>query len=396
MHVSTISAASTVSAIIARADLAAAMPTILEAVEKRNTTPILGTVRITADGDGALLTGSNLDLEIRVRIPGAIDDRFGLCLDAHKLGELLKKAPTAEYVAIAQPEFPSPSFTKEGHPISRTMKADTDFERVTFGLPAEPVDDFPAGLGFNGSHSFTMSGAELRDHIAAVAGGISTEETRYYLNGIYMHFRDYDGVLTFVATDGHRLYRQDAGAPEGAEGMPGIIIPKGTISTLLKLLKGKACPAEVRVDVSDSRVSFRFGAVEIRSKVIDGTFPDYQRVIPLHNDRIAMVDTAQLQDSLAGVLAISDQKGRAVKMVFGDDVVSLHVNDPDNGTARTDCPVASYEGDPMEIGFNGKYLGAILDLCGKSTTIALADSGSPTLFHGDRTGWMAVLMPLRV
>ncbi|MEK1932056.1 MAG: DNA polymerase III subunit beta, partial [Pararhizobium sp.] len=226
---------------------------------------------------------------------------------------------------------------------------------------------------------------------------ISTEETRYYLNGIYIHTIESKGQLKLraVATDGHRLARADLEAPAGSEGMPGIIIPRKTVSELQKLVDNP--DVIVTVEVSDAKIRLTIGSIIMTSKLIDGTFPDYQRVIPTNNDKELKIDCQSFAQAVDRVSTISSERGRAVKLALSDGQLTLTVNNPDSGSATEELPVG-YDSDPLEIGFNAKYLLDITaQLSGTDAVFMLADPGSPTLVR-DMAGDDAlyVLMPMRV
>lgn len=402
MHNATAAASLAPSAVIERAQLAFAFETVKLATEKRNSLPILATARITGDGTSAIVTATDCDLEISVTIPGAVDSRLAMCLDVHKFADLLKKAPAADMVALSQPGAGSPA--ANGDPTF-DGKATADFERVTYKLPAIHPCNWPPLQAPDASTSahLDIPGAVARDSFAAVAGAISTEETRYYLNGVYMHRPD-NGAgraspLTLVATDGHRLYRQTVAAGDVLQNpdsfLPGVILPRKLVAILGKLWKGKACPESVAFTVAENRVAIEWGAVRIVAKTIDGTFPEYQRVIPSHNGNVARIGGAALTEGIKAVATISDEKGRAVRCTWDAGNVALSMQSPDAGSAHTDV-ACTYDGDGIEIGFNARYLIDLVAVAGESVSVAMGDAGSPALITGDRDGWTGVLMPVRV
>lgn len=394
-HFAFAAASELASAVVARSDLSAALAAASLVIEKRSTLPALSCARIVADGMGAAVIGTDMDMEIRVSMPGAVDSRLDLALNADRLSTLLRKAPASDMVAFSQPEWPALVKLPNGGERREPAIVVADFERVNFELAGAPGEDMPSFEDRAPAASFELPGSVLRMALERTAGAISTEETRYYLNGVFMH-SDHAGRLVFAATDGHRLYRQEL-AVNAPEGMPGVILPRKLVSVLAKLIKGKACPETVSIDVSDSRVAFRFSNVAIRSKVIDGTFPDYNRVIPRNNENVATLEAGAFGEGLAAVLCMTSERGRAAKLVFGDDAVSLHVTDPEHGRANAKVPVSIYRGDAMEIGLNGRYLGEVLALCDGETDFAMADSGAPVLVTCEAfAGWLAVVMPMRV
>lgn len=382
-------------AVIDRTALQIAMETGIHAVEKRGSYPILSNVRLTGDGNTLFVTTTDLDMEIVSAIPAAADAGFDITVTAHILRDLLKKAPAAEFVAFSQPEI----VESKGSDVF-DGQAGVEFDAVAYHISAIHPGDFPTfkAPSHNEARHFTLPGETLRDALDNVAFAISNEETRYYLNGVYMEVRD--GNLVFVATDGHRLCKQVLTAPEGAEGMPGAILPKKLVYTLQKLWDKKNTPDSVSLSVEQSRVRIQFGNVTITSKAIDGTFPDYQRVIPRNNDKAASIEIATLQKALEAVTVIAAPKGsKAVKFDFSDSGVTMTFRNPDQGTATTTIDAEVGFSDGLVIGFNAKYVGEFLkNLKGGSETITLTfnDAGSPTLITSDREGWLGVLMPMRV
>jgi DNA polymerase III subunit beta len=269
--------------------------------------------------------------------------------------------------------------------------------RSNFKLQCLPQADFPELSAGSFPHIFRLEAAALKGLIDKTQFAISTEETRYYLNGIYLHAHESGGKLKLraVATDGHRLARAEVTAPAGSEGMPGVIIPRKTVSELHKLVDQP--DVAVTVELSETKIRFTIGSVVLTSKLIDGTFPDYQRVIPTGNDKHLVIDRESFARAVDRVSTISSERGRAVKLSIADGQVTLAVNNPDSGSATEEIP-ADYSSDPLEIGFNAKYLlDVAAQLSGSQANFMLADAGSPTLIH-DATDEHAlyVLMPMRV
>ena len=266
--------------------------------------------------------------------------------------------------------------------------------RSSFRLPTLPVEDFPAISSNELPVNFSLTAADMRDLIDATRFAISTEETRYYLNGIYIHKAE-SGELCAVATDGHRLAMTRQALPSGAVQMPSIILPRKAVSELRKLLDD--FDGDVLVGLSETRAEFRFGVVRLTSKLIDGTFPDYTRVIPIGNDRIMQVAVSAFSAAVDRVSTIASEKSRSVKMVLKSGVLTLSASNTDASSATEELEV-SYDGPEMEIGFNARYL---LDIAGQVNSdvieFALADQGSPSLVRapGDEAS-LFVLMPMRV
>lgn len=396
------------TALVDRKALGRAVDIATTVVEKRNTLPILSNLKLTGNGSTLFVTGTDCDIEIAVSIAAAADAHFGVTVPAHTLKDLVKKAPDCEFVAFTAAEIEtqnrkSRTWNSETRDYDEVELDETfeecvtpaviDFEKVNYKLKALPASDFPV-LEMQPSHSFTLRGAVILDALNAVSIAISKEETRYYLNGVYFHAPD--NALCMVATDGHRLCKQEFSLADGCNGMPGVIIPRKTVALLEKIWKGKNCPDSVKVDVSETRIRFTFGDVVITSKVVDGTFPDYGRVIPAYNDKKATFNTAGMIEAVKAVTVITSERGRAVKFEFGKDTVHLSCNNPDSGSAHSDF-ACEYADDESEIGLNYLYLIDMLNTAGsEEVTFAMADAGSPVLITGEREGWLGVIMPMRV
>ena len=190
--------------------------------------------------------------------------------------------------------------------------------RSTFTLACLPPEDYPVMSAGELPHHFALSAAELRSLIDRTRFAISTEETRYYLNGIYLHATKNNEVpvVRAVATDGHRLARVEMTAPEGAAGMPGIIVPRKTVLELRKLVEEGDGEDEVQIALGDTKIRCAIGEAALTSKLIDGTFPDYDRVIPANNDKILEVDCKSFAEAVDRVSTISTERSRAVKLAI--------------------------------------------------------------------------------
>ncbi|MEO1687167.1 MAG: DNA polymerase III subunit beta, partial [Pseudomonadota bacterium] len=266
--------------------------------------------------------------------------------------------------------------------------------RSDFKLATLPKEDFPVMASSEYAVTFAEKAPTLRRLFDKSKFAISTEETRYYLNGVYMHVAE-GATLRCVATDGHRLARVDAALPEGAAEMPGVIVPRKTVGELRKILEDDE--AEVQVSVSETKVRFASGDVALTSKVIDGSFPDYSRVIPAGNPNRMEVDAAEFASAVDRVATVSAERARAVKLALTEDRLVLSVNAPESGAATEELAVA-YGAEPMEIGFNAKYLLEIAGQVDRENAVFLFKaSGDPTLVReGDDDSAIYVVMPMRV
>jgi DNA polymerase-3 subunit beta len=369
--------------ILERSNLLKSLNHVHRVVERRNTIPILSNVLLKADGGSLEMKATDLDLEVTEAVGANVEQAGATTVPAHLLYDIVRKLPEGAEVMLKLEESGSSMSIVSG--------------RSNFRLQCLPQADFPELSAGNFSHIFRMDSTALKDLIEKTQFAISTEETRYYLNGIFFHTHEADGALKLraVATDGHRLARAEIEAPAGAEGMPGIIVPRKTVSELQKLVDDPH--VAVTVELSDTKIRFTIGSVVLTSKLIDGTFPDYQRVIPTSNDKTLTIDRQSFAQAVDRVSTISSERGRAVKLSIADGQVVLTVNNPDSGSATDEIP-ADYDADPLEIGFNARYLlDVAAQLTGSEARFRLADAGSPTIIEDtadERT--LYVLMPMRV
>jgi len=351
-------------------------------VERRNTIPILSNLKLDA-GDGALaLNATDMDLDIIESVAADIATPGATTAPAHTLYEIVRKLPEGSQVDI--------NADGEGHLVLSSG-------RSRFTLSCLPTDDFPVLSGGDFGHEFTLPVGEVRALIDKTRFAISTEETRYYLNGIYLHAGDLDGtaVLRAVATDGHRLAQVDQPLPSGAVGMPGVIVPRKAVGELRKLVDETT--EDIAISLSENKIRFSFDDVVVTSKLIDGTFPDYQRVIPEGNDKQMEVNTKTFADAVDRVSVISSEKSRAVKLSLESGNLTLSASSSEDGSATEEIEV-SYDGEAMEIGFNAGYLLDIIrQIEGANTRMLLADAASPTILsEADDASALYVLMPMRV
>lgn len=352
-------------------------------VERRNTIPILSNVRLVA-GDGALeLTATDLDIQIVETTAVQVDQPGATTLPAHLLYDIVRKLADGAQAELTKDEGEGQFTLHSG--------------RSHFELQSRPAADFPDLAAGEMTHGFSLDANDLKKLIEKTRFAISTEETRYYLNGIYLHEAETGNgpVLRGVATDGHRLARVDLPLPPGASGMPGIIIPRKTVLELHKLLEDP--DGQVEISLSDAKIRFIINGTVLTSKLIDGTFPDYERVIPSDNKRELELDGAIFTRAVDRVSTVSSEKGRAVKLSLSSDKLILTVTNPDSGTATEEIAV-SYHDEPLDIGFNARYLA---DITGQiesgNASFRLADSGAPALvFDRDDDSAIYVLMPMRV
>jgi DNA polymerase III subunit beta len=369
--------------VIECSELARALGHVTSVVEKRTTIPILSNVMLRATGAALMLKATDLEREVVEQAPAQIGTPGAVTVPAHLLHDIVRKLPSG---------------------VEVEMKRDPEKERVTisagssrFALQCLPAEDFPDLAGGDFPHTFEVPAHDLKRMIDKTKFAISNEETRYYLNGIFLHTAEQGGkpTLRAVATDGHRLAQLDMERPAGAAGMPGVIIPRKTVHELHRLIE--ASTDGVTISVSPTKIRFEIGTVTLTSKLIDGTFPDYNRVIPQNNTKTLRVPNSEFISAVDRVSTIASERGRAVKLALDKGTLTLSVHNPEGGSATEEMAVDFGDG-ALDIGFNARYL---LDIAGQldsdTAQFKLADAGAPTIIRdGDDQTALYVLMPMRV
>ena len=370
---------------IDRSALLIALQHVHSVVERRNTIPILSNVLIEAKEDGVYLTSTDMDITVIEKVDlgeSEVTQLGTTTTSAQMLYDIVRKLPDNIKV-----EFLSEKNDRLG------IKASSS----SFSLNCLPSEDFPSIAQEDFKHSFNIDSSDLVRLIDKSSFAMSLEETRYYLNGIYLHAIKEDNVdkMRTVATDGHRLSRVDINLPQGAEGIPGVIIPRKTILEIRKILEDYT--GNVSLSISETKIKLSFNNVVLTSKLLDGTFPDYSRVIPEHNDKLVTISNQSISEAVDRVSTVSTDKTRAIKININKGSVVISATNPDKGSASEHLDVA-YNGDEVEIGFNSKYvLDVARQIKGSEIIIKLSDSVSPTLVYDkDDKEVLFVLMPMRV
>jgi DNA polymerase-3 subunit beta len=373
---------------IERAALLKALGHVQSVVERRNTIPILSNVLLSASRDGLAFSATDLDMEIIDQTPAHVEIPGQISAPAHMLYEIVRKLPEGADVALA--------FTGEDPRLHVAAG------RSGFHLPVLPAGDFPTMSSDGLSGPITIETADLIRLIDKTRFAISTEETRYYLTGIYLHTVVEDGRATLraVATDGRRLALADMPAPEGSAGAPGVIVPRKTVQEARRLMEDAG--ETVELQLSAEKVRFGFGDAALTSKVIDGSFPDYLRVIPRDNNRVMTVDNDLFAAAVDRVATISSEKSRSVKLAVEAGRVVLTVRNMEAGQAVEELEV-DYDGEPFEIGFNARYLlDVTAQIAGETAEFRFADRAAAStvldatlVLDPTDAGVQYVLMPLR-
>lgn len=354
-------------------------------VERRNTIPILSNVLLEAAEDSVSVTATDLDIQTIEPVTAVVSEPGRITVPAHTMFDIVRKMP-------------------EG-PISLSTENDRMTlvgGRARFSLPTLGADEFPQIQAGEMPITFSIPAATLSDMIRATRQSMSTEETRYYLQGIYLHLRrsSEDGWrLAATSTDGHRLSLSTTVAPEGTEALQGdalgVIVHRKCVIEISKIID--QVDGDVVISMSKTKIRFEMGRMTYISKLIDGTFPDYNRVIPTQNDLIVRIDADELAEGIDRVSTIASEKTRAVKVTIDRNRMTLSVNSPENGLATEELEI-EYDGRPIEIGFNSRYFLDALDLMkGKRVELAMNDAAAPVVIRaeGEKED-LGVLMPMRV
>jgi DNA polymerase-3 subunit beta len=368
---------------IERASLLKALNHVQSVVERRNTIPILSNVLLHAEKGTLSLTATDLDIEVVESVAADVVRAGATTASAHTLYDIVRKLPDGAQVQL--------EFGENDGRLSLSAG------RSRFQLQALPREDFPSMAAGTLPHKFSLASADLAELIDKTRFAVSTEETRYYLNGIYLHAHQEKNkhFLRAVATDGHRLARYETQAPKGAAEIPGIIVPRKTVNEVRKLLED--IEDAVSISVSETKIKFNLGSVTLTSKLIDGTFPEYQRVIPTGNDKMLEVVRDDFKEAIDRVSTVSTEKSRAVKLNLEKGKLTLSVVSPEAGTATEEL-IIEYKGAAIEIGFNARYIMDILErIDGAKAVFLFSDAGSPTLVkESEGEAALYVLMPMRV
>ena len=360
--------------------LFSAMSRISRIVERKNTIPILANVVLTAEGNKLTLRATDLDLQLTETIAATTATKGSTSVPAHMTFDILRKLPSGSQVVF------------EHQDTTLTAKCG----RSRFKLNTLPPQDHPALEMGDMAVSFELASGDLASLLDRTHFAISTEETRYYLNGIYLHPISEGSAkhLRAVATDGHRLAQTQITCPASAASMAGVIVPRKTVGELQKLVDGSE--EEVAIELSSQKIRVTSGNTVITSKLIDGTFPDYQRVIPAGNTKVMTLDKNEFESAIDRVATVAIGTSRAVKLSLSTGKLIMVVNNPDSGAATEELDV-DYVGDPLEIGFNSRYLLDVTsELEGERAILKFNDPGTPALVHSEGdVNSTYVIMPMR-
>lgn len=359
-------------------------------VERRHAIPILANIKLEAEKGGYLtLTTTDMDIAIQDKVKAEVSKTAGsTTVPVNVLFDIVRKIESDSDIFISQ---------KKASDSKVLLKVNTS----EFTIPSLPASEFPSFEVNKATHKFTIHSEVLKALFTKTRHAISNDETRYYLNGLYLHVttpEDNAPVLRAVATDGHRLARAQTIQPEGCNDMPAIIIPKKTVSEVIKLLEDFV--GNVEVSVSTNKITFNIGTTILNSKLIDGKFPDYDRVIPRNNDKTLEVPKESLARSIDLVISISNDKTRAVKFNIEPSKITVCATSELNGNAKGVQEIAAkYDSkEPVSIGFNARYvLDSLSAIDGDTVKVSIANNVSAIIAQDSQeTNHVYILMPMQV
>lgn len=358
-----------------------ALGLVARVAERKTTIPILTHVLVTAGKNGRVtLTGTNLDRWLTVQVAGGCTKPGAITVNAANLLNFVRATPGGGQVEMEQ---------KEEHLIVRAGRA-----RVS--LPTLPADDFPGDKGSDGGVEIPIAGDVLAAAIGKVAHAQSHEETRFYLNGFYLH-RHAD-TLRLVATDGHRMAVVDLPSSQAApDGLEGVIVPRQSAGELQRIA-AEAADQDVTLEITEDRLTCRHGDVTLSTKLVEGTFPDYERVIPTQNDCRFTTSREAFEGAVARCASLRDKATHAVALDATKDGLGLRRKLPDAGEVSDEVD-ANLKGSASSTGFNSEYMAQALAALEGSKSIEVEFTpGGPILIRdeADRDSHLQVVMAMRV
>lgn len=352
-------------------------------VERRTTIPILSNVLLNATPMGLSLVTTDTDLALIESVPAIVTEPGSTTVSAQMLFDIVRKLPEGSTIEMTL--------------VPESGQLNLKGGRSRFNLSCLPPEDFPQITQGELPFHFSLPIATFKKLLDRAKFAMSTEETRYYLNGIHFHIMEKDGkkILRSVATDAHRLAYIEAPLPTGAENMPGIIVGRKTITEARKLVDDST--AEVNISLSPTRIEFAFENAVLSSRLIDATYPEYEKAIPIGNDKTAIVDAKTFAAAVDRVATVSNDKVRTIRMNLGNNTLTLSAASHDLGNATEELAI-DFPHAPIEIGFNARYLLDIAQQIDEDEAQVLLGNGeAPAIIKGmnDQEATY-VLMPMRV
>lgn len=368
-----------------RSALLAAL-TVSSVVEARNTIPILSNMVVEAEGDTLRLTATDMDIAVSVTVPAA-GAAFATTVDAKRLAGLVQSFDEGSQVRLAL--VPSPSGSGQ--------RLEVKSGRSKFNLPTLPREDFPLVAFEPGPIRWDVAGKVLASLLDRLAFAQSDEEVRYYLNGIFLHRRDVDGRMEGAATDGKILAA--AIATEAPDGWPGVILPKKVVATLRRMLKDVDATVEVALTEAAGRIRLAWGEWTVTAKLIDGSFPDFTRIIPGPNEaRQIVIDGPGLVRGAKRVSGVVNDKTSAVAVLCAKDRLTLQCQCPESGMGEEEVP-ADCAIEAFRLGVSRRYLVDMLEAAsGDSVRVTMPDNPKGPIRFEPAVGddFIGVVMPMNV
>lgn len=349
-------------------------------VERRNTVPILGHVLLEAQGNSVKITATDLEISFSETLPARIELHGSTTVSAHLLFDIVRKLPDGAEIELKT--------SKDGTTLNLSSG------RSSYNFSCLPAIEFPFMTTENLSCTFKIHAAEFACLIDKTRFSMSTEETRYYLNGIYFHSTA-DGFLRAVATDGLRLAQAQVELPPEALRMPQVIISRKTIHEIRKLTEELA--DEITVSLSENQVRFTVGSSLLISRLIEGKFPDYEKVIPIGNDKILEVNVKAFAEIVDRISIMSTDKLRPVKMHVENTTMTISAHSSETGNAIEELEI-KYSGQPIDFGFNARYiLDVTQQIQNEMLQFLIGDETQAIIIKDvDDHSALYVLMPMRV
>lgn len=364
---------------ITREQLQQGLVAVAASVPSKTTLPVLSNLLIEASKDGIRLSGTDLDIFVRTRVNASVDDEGSITLPARKLVEIVRELPSASIRVTAAGE----------------QRATIECGRSKFRLLGVPREEFPAFPAIKFDQPWKVASADLQKLIGHVAFAASTEESRPILNGVLWQLLP--ERMRMVATNGHRLARMEVPATAGARAREELIVPPKALEQIRRLF---GADDEVEIAKSDSHLGFRSPDTDVFTRLIEGPYPDHEKVIPRDNDKIATADKAALSSAVRRMSIVASDQTHRVRMAFANGSCRLSVQTPDLGDAHEEVTV-SYEGEPLEIGFNAAYLLEILKYI-PTDEVRMTFKAPERAATCEPVGWndpasfLALVMPLRL
>lgn len=355
----------------------AALQSVIGVVERRQSLPILSNILLAASGDGLSITASDLELQAEKRIRVQNMNPGKMTLPARKLHDICRGLPEGASVTIEQ---------EGARAVLRSAKS-------RYLLSCLPADEFPLLASTGTEVSIKLRSGELKDLITRTQFAIAQQDVRYYLNGLMLELRP--GKLRGVATDGHRLALAEKDTEVKVSKEIQAIIPRKTVLELQRQLDQST--EEISIQISNGQIEIVAGDLTLLSKLIDGRFPDYQRVVPDNSDKKLIGQREKLRSALSRAAVLSNEKFRGVRLQIEAGVLRIETQNPEQEEAREEVDV-TYEGEPLEIGFNVNYLLDALDaISGPEIVMELRSAdASGLIYDQEHKENKYVVMPMRL